>query len=225
MTKPALSRSLLFVSFLALGAVSGFFLGSFGKAMAAPIRKGEMAQHNVLVVLVDDLGTQPSVLKGIWLAAQSAGSAQINWMPIYPVPILEGTSEYAQPHSQIFLASKDLQDLTFLPPIRNQGIWWDETSLLDETALSAMATLAGNQPTALADTWLEPQRALQEQVQLIQNLCKSATSWSSSSALDQSLALMPDHMRSSLSSFEMIAHWDSWSLAGFALSCTHPWAN
>ena len=224
MTRPALSRPLLFVSFLALGAVSGFFLGSFGKAMAAPIRKNEMAQHNLLVVLVDDLGTQPSVLKGIWLAAQSAGSAQINWMPIYPVPLLEGTSEYAHPHSQIFLASKDLQDLTFLPPIRNQGLWWDEAFLLDEAGLSAMATLAGNQPIALADTWLEPQRTLQEQVQLIQNLCQSAT-WSSSGALDQSLALLPDHMRSSLSSFEMIAHWDSWASAGFALSCTHPWAN
>jgi len=224
-TKPALTRPLLFVSFLALGAVSGFFLGSFGKAMAAPIRKGEMAQHNVLVVLLDDLSMEHPGLKGIWLAAQSAGSAQINWMPIYPVPLLEDTSEYAQPHNQIFLSSKDLRDLTFLPPIRNQGIWWDEVFLLDEAALSAMATLAGNQPTALADTWLEPQRALQEQVQLIQNLCKSAPSWSSSSALDQSLALLPDRMRSSLSSFEMIAHWDSWSQAGFALSCTHPWAN
>ena len=225
MTKIPLSRPLLFFSFLALGTVSGFFLGSFGKAMAAPIRKGEMAQHNVLVVMVDDLGAERPALIGIWLAAQSAESTQINWMPVYPVPLSVESGEHAQPHNQIFLTSGELQDLAFLPPIRNQGIWWDASFLLDETALSAMEAVAGSQPIALADTWLEPQRALQEQVQLIQNLCQSAPAWSSSSTLDQSLALLPGHMRSSLSSFEMIAHWDSWASAGFALSCTHPWAN
>ncbi len=222
MAAPALPRRLLFLGFILLGAASGFFVGSLSHAMAAPANKGDAAQHNTLVVLVDDLQTEQPALEGIWLAARVGDEPQINWMPIYPLP-LDEASPYSQAHSQIDLVSDKIEDLGSVAPIRDAGIWFDEVFMLDEAALNAIGNLAGVANSSLADPSVEPQGALQQQVELINSLCGS--SWSDPNNLEQTLALIPNHLRSSLSPFDLIARWDSWSQTGFALGCTHPWAN
>jgi hypothetical protein len=222
MAAPALPRRLLFLGFMLLGAASGFFVGSLSHAMAAPNAKGNATQHNTLFVLVNNLQAEQPALEGIWLAARVGEEAQINWMPIYPLP-LNDASPYSQAHSPINLVSNKIEDLGSLAPIRSAGIWFDEVFMLDEAALSAIGNLSGAAGSSPADAWAEPQGALQQQVELINNLC--AFSWSDPKSLDQTLALIPSHLRSSLSPFDLIARWDSWSQAGFGLSCTHPWAN
>lgn len=222
MNTPPIPRRLLFFGFLLLGAASGFFLGSLSHALAAPSSKGDLAQHNTLIVLVDDLETESPQLEGVWLAARVADIPQINWMPIYPQPLDDG-SEYSQPHAALNVTVSGLGDLALLNPIREQGIWFDEVFIFDAAAVSAISGISGSPISSLTDAWTEPQGALQQQVQLIQNLC--AFAWSGSTALDQVLSLMPHHLQSSLSPFELIARWDSWSQAGFALGCSHPWAN
>lgn len=222
MATPAIPRRILFLGFLLLGAASGFFLGSLSHALAAPSSKGDLAQHNTLIVLVDNLEAESPNLEGVWLAARVADNTQINWMPIYPQPLDEG-SMYSLPHAAMSVTVGGLGDLALLNPIREQGIWFDEVIIFDEAALSAISSLAGAPISSPADAWMEPQGALQQQVELIQNLC--AFPWSGSNALDQVLALMPDHLQSSLSPFDLIARWDSWSQSGFGLSCSHPWAN
>ncbi len=222
MAAPALPRRLLFLGFMLLGAASGFFVGSLSHAMAAPGNKGDATQHNTLIVLVDHLQAQQPALEGIWLAARVGDEPQINWMPIYPLPLADA-SPYSQAHSQINLLSNKIEDLGSLAPIRDAGIWFDEVFMLDEAALSAIDNLRGAASGPVADAWGEPQGALQQQVELINSLCSFA--WSDPNSLDQTLALIPTHLRSSLSPFDLIARWDSWSQAGFALGCTHPWAN
>ncbi len=222
MTTLAIPRRLLFFGFLLLGAASGFFLGSLSHALAAPSSKGDLAQHNTLIVLVDNLEAESPNLNGIWLAARVADVPQINWMPIYPQPFDNG-SVYSVPHTALSVTVSGLGDLAVLTPIREQGIWFDEVIIFDAAALSAISTLGGAPISNLADAWTEPQGALQQQVQLIQSLC--AFPWSGSNALDPILTLMPNHLQSSLSSFDLIARWDSWSMSGFGLSCSHPWAN
>jgi hypothetical protein len=222
MAAPALPRRLLFLGFMLLGAASGFFVGSLSHAMAAPSNKGDSAQHNTLIVLVDNLQAEQPALEGIWLAARVEDAPQINWMPIYPLP-LDNASPYSQSHNELNLVSNKIEDLGSLTPIRDAGIWFDEVFILDEAALSAIGNLSGAAGGPQADAWVEPQGALQQQVELINSLC--AFSWSDPKSLDQTLALIPTHFRSSLSPFDLIARWDSWAQAGFALGCTHPWAN
>lgn len=222
MTTPAIARRLLFFGFLLLGAASGFFLGSLSHALAAPGSKDDSVQHNSLIVLVDNLEAESPKLEGIWLAARVVDIPQINWMPIYPQPLNDG-GVYSSPHAALSVTVSGLGDLALLNPIREQGIWFDEVFIFDAAAVSTISSLGGVPISNLANAWAEPQGALQQQVQLIQSLC--TFSWSGSNALDQVLALMPNHLQSSLSPFDLIARWDNWSQAGFALSCSHPWAN
>lgn len=220
------SRRQLFIGFLLLGAVCGFFIGGMGKALAAgpalPGKSAESVQHNTLIVLVDSLEAAQPALKGAWLAARNSGSMDLNWMPIYPQP-LEAAVPYSEPHAQILLASADISGLATAAPISAAGVWYDEIFLLDEAAVSAISTLAGSPLAGLAESWDQPQAAMQEQVQLIQAVC--AASWASPAGLNAMLALMPGHVQSSLSPFDLITGWDAWAAAGSPLACSHPWAN
>ena len=76
----------------------------------------------------------------------------------------------------------------------------------------------------MAARWAEPQRALFGQVQIINSLCQWIQTASSNDHLDQILALMPDHLRSSSSSFELITRWDAWAQGSVPLNCSRPWA-
>ncbi|MEX2144252.1 MAG: hypothetical protein WD740_06630 [Anaerolineales bacterium] len=220
-----ISPRLLFLSFLGLGLVTGLFVGTLSQAMAAP--SDVAGQHNTLFVLVDDLKSEHPILEGIWLAALPLGSIEWNWMPIYPVPLDESKSEYATPHSAFYLPSNSFSDPNLLPPLQAQRVWWDEVIWLDESALGLALSLSGYQSGLSGDTWLEPQRALLEQVRSLKKLCKGAQTGAATDAgsLDQLLAVMPDHLRTSLNPFELITRWDDWSKDEFALSCTHPWAD
>ncbi len=82
-------------------------------------------------------------------------------------------------------------------------------------------------PTDLSKPWLDPQTALHQQVVLIQGFCQQSELLGISDALDRALILTiePAHLRSSLSSFEIIALWDHLANHQFELSCNHPWAD
>lgn len=219
-------RRLLFLGFVLLGMASGFFIGSLGSALAAgtgagaPASKGvASSQQNSLVVLVDDLAAPQPALLGAWLAVRSG--QQVSWMPLYPQPI-GSEAGYAQAGEAIRLASNELGALGGLGPVSQAGISFDEAYLLDPRAAAALTAAAGLPTDGLAATWEQPQAALQQQVQLIQALC--GHSWGAVSELDALLGLMPDHLRASLTPFDLITGWDSWSAEGYGLSCEHPWA-
>jgi hypothetical protein len=221
-----ISRRLLFLGFVLLGMASGFFLGSLGSALAAgpqleaPASKQvAAAQQNSLIIIVDDLTTPQPALLGAWLAVRSDGN--VSWMPLYPQP-LESGSGYAQPSKPIRLASGDLSALRTLAPVSEAGVWFGEAFLLDQAGAATLSVLANGPQGGLGATWEQPQAGLQEQVQLIQALC--AQGWGEVSELDAALALMPDHLRSSATAFELITRWDGWASAGFGVSCSHPWA-
>lgn len=224
MAAPALPHRWLFSGFLLIGLLSGFFIGNLSQASAATA-EAHSVQQNSLIVLVDDLNGKYHNIQGIWLAARVEGSAEISWMPIYPALLDEAETLYSQPHSPLVLETLELDSFAYLAPLREQSAWWDEIFVLDETAIGMIHGLSGSAPLALADTWVEPQRALHEQVQIINSLCANPASLAAAGALDQFLALMPSHVQSSGSPFELITRWDGWAQAGFALSCTHPWAN
>jgi hypothetical protein len=96
---------------------------------------------------------------------------------------------------------------------------------MDEVALGALQTTLGQDPLTISEAWVEPQRALYEQVQILNILCQSTPANTEEQILNQVLALMPNHIRSSISPFEVITRWDTWSQEGFPLSCSHPWAD
>lgn len=210
------TRRIILLGFLGLGLLTGLFAGKLSRALAAPTP----AQGEVLIVFVDAL-SQPSLL-GIWEVRQAEGGAWA-WTPLYPAPLGDETNPYAQPHAPIQLSARQLQDPGSLPPLSGTATW-AQVYWLDQAALARLLELSGNQPSAPQPTWSGPQRALREQVQAINALCAGAGQAAYPGSLDVVLALLPRHLRSTVSPFELITAWDAWMGQGAPLACSHPWA-
>jgi hypothetical protein len=183
------------------------------KAMA------EVQQHNTLIAIVDDLQAEQPALIGAWLAARVGND--VNLMPIYPQP-LQSEGGYAQAHEALRMAGSEIADLATLDPIRDANVRFDAAFILDEAAASAIGVLAGAPGAGLTESWQQPQAALQEQISLLKTVCTAH--WGEPAGLNGLLALMPDHMRTTLTAFDIITAWDSWAAAGSQLACSHPWA-
>jgi hypothetical protein len=225
MVRQFFSPTRLFLGFLGIGLLSGFFLGNLTQAAAAERAESKSLQQNTLIVIVDDLSADHQTVRGIWLAARVAESGELSWMPIYPSPLGTNADEYSEAHTALILENFEFEDLSFLSPIHSQRVWWDEVFVIDTAAVITMQNLGSLSQATTIETWLEPQRALHEQVEFIQGLCAAFPAAANQAALDQVLALMPAHIRSTQNPFEFISRWDDWAQSGFGLSCTHPWAN
>lgn len=218
-----LPRGKLFLGFLALGMVCGFLLGAVTSSPAAAQSTAPNSQHNVLVVLVDGMQKSPTPLLGAWLGA-SSGDGVIAWVPLYPTPLTNG--DYAEAHEPFYVDLNDLARLEALKPLRSAGAWWNEVIILDSTGLSTLLSqVSPGYSLPAMQPWAEPQAALHQQVSLLQTLCQGAAALNTATTLDLALGLLPDHARSSLSAFDIIARWDAFQAAGSGVSCQHPWAN
>lgn len=220
-----ISGGRLFLAFMAFGALVGLLLGAF-TSTSAMANANSNGQHNVLAVLVRDLGERPSPLLGAWLAAYSPAGVEVSWAPLYPTP-LGISDEFAEAHDAYWVAGDDLASLEGLTPLRSAGAWWDEVAILDQAGLAALlAEVDPDFEITAIDTWAEPQRALRQQVSVLQAFCAEADTLRQSQAfLDTALGLIPSHARASLSAFDMIALWDYFNNQGISPSCNHPWAN
>ncbi len=213
------SRRTLFLAFVGVGMLSGLLMGSLGSALAAEVASVKTpAKQSSVVVVVDALDSPQPVLLAAWHVQQTHSGA-LEWTPLYPAS-LQNETMYAHPHADLRLAGTDSEAIATAEPIAKAAISFDELFVLDQNAVAAISTLAGNLLT-LRPAAAEPQAALQEQVQLVQGLC--AAQWEAD-YLDAWVALMPGHLQSSTSMFELITRWDAWAQAGFGLHCSHPWA-
>lgn len=216
----SVTRRTLFLAFVGVGVLSGLLAGSLGSALAAETGTAKTpAKQSSLVVVVDELAAGQPLLLAAW-QVQRTQTGSLEWSPLYPTALQSG-SAYAQPHAEFRLASTHSEAIAALEPVGAANITFDEIFVLDQTALQTLSSLTGSPLTLLAPA-AEPQAALQQQVQLVQSLCAAA--WQPEQ-LDVWVALMPDHLQSSVSVFELITRWDAWAQSSFGLQCSHPWAD
>lgn len=219
----------LFSGFLLLGLSSGLFLGSLRVSVASASGPGQNHQINYLFAVVSDEEGGVATLQALWLAATQPASGRVSWVPIYPQPLSDGeggrSPRYSQAHQAIRL-SGGVDGLIGLPLLRDLGVRWDEAFILDQAAADQAGGLLGAETRASdsVQSAVEPQLALQQQVRFIQAFCGANAHLSAPGTLDTVLALYPDHFRSSLNLFEIIALWDQLAGRDFSLSCDHPWA-
>ncbi len=200
-----------------LGLIGGLFVGRLSRAMAAPEHP---AQGQLLFALVDDLHSPEPNLLGLWAVSKASDALELR--PLYPAPLTENQSVYSQPHAAIRLNAQQLQDPQRLITLSGSA-HWDSVYWLDLSAFATINAALGNAPELYSQTWQQPQRALRDQVEAINSLC-TATSVATPQNLDTLLGLMPKHLRSSLSPFELITAWDHWIEQGANFHCSHAWA-
>ena len=219
-----MARGKIFTAFLGLGALCGLLVGALSSTPATAKVHADSSQRNLLLLLVEDASATSSPLLGAWLAASSNLNAEVDWMPLYPTP-LEFEGQFASAHDALWVAPADLASLVGLKPMREAGVWWDHVVLLDRSGLDQLLALAATPPTEAIQSWSEPQRALRQQVTLIQSFCARTDLLSSQAALDLALGLLEGQAHTSFTAFELVAAWDRHQAQGASLHCSHPWAD
>ncbi len=219
----------LFRSFLLLGLLTGIFLGSLSASASPwPSPTPSNGQKNFLLAVVEDAQENNSPLLALWFAATTLDNGEIYWMPIYPQPLNVSNATFADAHDPVRVIPQDLDFWQSLGLLREQSMWWDEIIVLDRFALASLTQLLQIENFDQAvSTWIEPQAALHQNVTLIQYVCAQSAQFNNRTTLDQLLLLTaePAHLRTTLSSFELISLWDKLAARQFELSCKHPWAD
>ncbi|MCW5878426.1 MAG: hypothetical protein KIS80_06125 [Anaerolineales bacterium] len=200
-----------------LGLIGGLFVGRLSRVLAAPEHP---AESQVLIALVDDLRSAEPRLLGLWAVTKADTTLQLR--PIYPAPLTDRQNLYAQPHAAIRLSPQQLQGPQRLITLSGSD-HWETVHWLDLTAFATLNTLAGHAPALYSQTWEQPQRALRDQVAVLNHLCAAASVAITPESLDVLLGLMPKHLRSTLSPFELITTWDDWAQQNAGVHCSHSW--
>lgn len=211
------SRQAILGGLAVLGLIGGLFVGRLSRVLAAPEHP---AQGQVLIALVDDLHSAEPRLLGLWAVTKANTTLQLR--PIYPAPLTDKQNLYAQPHAPIRLSPQQLQDPQRLITLSGSA-GWETVYWLDLTTFATLNALAGHSPALYSQTWEQPQRALRDQVEALNNLCAAAGAAVTPENLDVLLGLMPKHLRSTLSPFELITAWDDWVQQSAEVHCSHSW--
>lgn len=203
------TRQSLFLAFVAMGVVCGLLMGSLGNALAAsslsasgPAAKTP-ATDNTLVVLVDQLSA-PARVYGVW-AVQRSVTGSMGWLPLYPAPLQDSAV-------QLELSNLEMSALLSLAPVQQAGIEFSGYFVIDPLAVDALYAVTGLTPAELGTL---------QQAQLIQHAC--AMPWQAEH-LETWVALIPQHLHSNWSVFELITRWDRWAQSGFTVQCNVNWA-
>jgi hypothetical protein len=241
-----IANFLAFSSFVVLGLTAMLYLGGGGALPAdrpaaenaarplfnlegpAPSAAGESAhsptavasqsqnQQNILVIGADRIDVPDARLESLWLVIIPQEPAAITLMPLYPAPAFTGSAAYHNPHTPFWFNPQDSSSIAQLPPLANQGVWWDETVIVSEMGLVEIVNLLGGVDLgegsidglkALTGTpapWEAPQEALARQAALARGLCSQRMSDGSLEIIKRLITLPPAHMQTSLNKFDLI---------------------
>lgn len=199
------TRRGLFLAFVAMGLVCGLLIGSLGSALAAsgPAVKTP-AKAATLIVVVDQLAVAQPQVQAVW-AVQHRLSGALEWTPLYPATLGAASSE-------LHLSGTDMSALLELQAVQQTSLEFSGYFILDQIALEAVYDLTG---LTLLDL------GMLQQAQQVQQAC--ATAWQAEH-LDAWASLIPEHLQSNLSLFELITRWDRWAQSGFELQCNIAWS-
>ncbi|MEK6256807.1 MAG: hypothetical protein N2C13_05765, partial [Chloroflexota bacterium] len=92
-------------------------------------------QTNILMIGVDEVGSNQTQLRSLWLVIVSPEGGPLTFMPIYPQPANLGESDYASPHNPIVVDARFPESATIIRLLADQNTWWDEVILFDEVGM------------------------------------------------------------------------------------------
>lgn len=197
-----------------------------------PIQGQLPGQVNVLVIGVDDLENTTPILQSIWLVIYRADTAQLDFLPVYPVHPAMGLLEYEAPHSPIAWDALTTSPAS-LPVVAAQKLHWDESITIDQHALYALLGYLQQSGAPQASEaslfmerypipWEAPSASRYVQESLVRYLCEQRATISTSAGSQVILANMSDHMVSSLNSTSFQLAWQSLANSSSGLTCNFP---
>lgn len=207
----------IFLVLFTIGFMGGKFIGkmkffqeltkrTYFEGTPKMIKNG---QHNLLVIEVDRLTTQEARLNSVWLLISLPESNSLTFIPLYP-RIESGSIVVDSSLTQAFaLTPEGYLSSAFLEQLSKQ-IWWDNYLLIDEISITKILETLNNEGNkdmkfniltaynAIPPVWLEPDKALQEQVELLKETCTLIGKLPGFQNIDSILQQADSHIRTDL---------------------------
>lgn len=195
-------------------------------------------QQNILVIGVDKLQSPKPRLESIWLIFYFIDSTHLTLMPIYPgIPLNEIASSMDNSRiEQSFEMGPDRKPSDKLfSTLKDNHFWWNGYLVLDNTAMTKFVDWIGSAPgslpyyqsgaNAIASLPLareNPQGALHDQTELLQDLCSAAAQLSNISDVSSLYELIIPHVVSNLDVHQLINEWQIRLTQRGRLTCEFP---
>jgi hypothetical protein len=163
-------------------------------------------QHNILLIVADDLKSQSPRLESVWMMSYVANNTRLNFLPIYPSlaepneksgDILPGLFQFSLSQGKVQLAS-DFQDT-----LRAEIPWWSSFLLLDRDALIEWVNDAPS-VHQLPHAWEDSRSALLGQASLYEDICWNSSIAEPKSELKNVAQRLPDHVLSNMDRSQML---------------------
>jgi hypothetical protein len=239
---------LLFVSMcLAAGivtvAAAGRLVGTMAETAPLDAAPGEPealrpavsnGQHNVLLVLVDQLTTASSDLQGVWLVLRLPDSPRLVFLPLYPDGS-NGDPDQDAVLKKLFTLEQDGRPgAAFLKGLKSRDVWWDYYLVVDQYLLRELVdlvggvdlqgeTLSGAQSLErLPSVDKDPESSLAGQARLLDALCKRSDRFGDLSTQVSSPRPLLAHLRSDFGTDAITGAWLRLQAYGIDLSCEFP---
>ncbi len=185
----------------------------------------------ILIIGVDTLSSPLAKLESIWLVTFEGGSLELELKSYYPVRSETSLFPYQISHQPSLITTGDFETLRLNEILTKQNADWTDVIMIDEFLMDAIVELAGtNQPYtpdpnntiagSLIKVWEDPETAYIQQENLILFLCNHSSPFSNLENIMFLLDFMPDHIRSSLSTENLMIQWQFWSSQNFEITCS-----
>ena len=190
-----------------------------------------LKKTQILIIGVDSLSSPLAKLESAWLVTIEEFSANLELKSYYPIPSDSNLFPYHISHEPILISTGDFEALRLNEILSKQNVYWTDVVMIDEFMLDAIVELAGtNQPTtpdpndtvasSLPKVWENPGTAYLQQENLLRFLCDNTNPFSNLENIMFLLSFMPDHIRSTLSTDDLMLQWQLWSNQNFDISCS-----
>ena len=226
---------------LAVGGWLGYQFGNVGAVAQTPTppesipEPARADQRSLLVLGVDRVDSSEARLQGVWYAVYRQNSPRITLVPLFPA-LTEGDSTRAVELDEAFrLRSDGAVDPAFFKAVsENFGMSWDAYVLLDDIAIMEIVDFFGgvsvngervSGPRAVGGiprAWEDPPVAVLGQAFLLESLCREITFDSIPKNYEKILSLIPEHLRSELTTQQAFSDWLGLLSSGSALACEFP---
>lgn len=232
----------IFGSFFAAGLAMGFAYlptaSAPGPELAiAPSYELQDAQPreqlNVLLIGVEEVGSPETRLMSIWLVVIPPDGRELTFMPIYPQAASAQDQSYASPHEPVWVDARTPASATVVRLLAEQGTWWDETALMDETGLMLLLDLLGGAGSYYQElsvllsagaprAWDNPQAALAAQSVLLRTICERSSSFGGLLNPGSFIPPSPAHFLTSANEVDLFAELFKLSTSITGFGCQFP---
>jgi len=215
------------------GAESGKNLRENAKFISWPLKELSEDQQNILIISVDQNGSDERALKSVWLMAYYSNSERIDFLPIFPSPKAKNSDFNAAMANSFQLSANGHPNSEFWEELKTVNTWWQGYIVVDEVISSQLLNFLSGHEDYVAQTdlpdiqdiawWYEDPRASLDQFMALYDYgCQNMVTKNKFTGVIPIIISLHFHMETDLTPREIAETWKVLHAYGESLRCEFP---